>query len=140
MNKKKLYRSFKSFFVAGIFMFAGISAWAQQKPVLGTIIIDPGHGGKDPGAHGQIATEAEIALSISLKLGKALAVELPESKLIFTRTTDVLPGGATNIHDALEYRANLANQSKGDLFIAIHCNATGARAGGWPAVSSRKST
>jgi N-acetylmuramoyl-L-alanine amidase len=131
MNNKNLYRCVKSFFVAGIFLFAGISAWAQQKPVLGTIIIDPGHGGKDPGAHGQISTEAEIALSISLKLGKVLAQELPESKLIFTRTTDVLPGGATNIHDALEYRANLANQSKGDLFIAIHCNATGARAGGW---------
>ncbi len=131
MNNKNLYRCVKSFFVAGIFMFATISAWAQQKPVLSTIIIDPGHGGKDPGAHGQIATEAEIALSISLKLGKVLAEELPESKLIFTRTTDVLPGGATNIHDALEYRANLANQSKGDLFIAIHCNATGARAGGW---------
>jgi N-acetylmuramoyl-L-alanine amidase len=131
MNNKNLYRCLKSFFVAGIFLFAGISAWAQQKPVLGTIIIDPGHGGKDPGAHGQISTEAEIALSISLKLGKVLAQELPESKLIFTRTTDVLPGGATNIHDALEYRANLANQSKGDLFIAIHCNATGARAGGW---------
>jgi N-acetylmuramoyl-L-alanine amidase len=131
MNNKNLYRCLKSFFVAGIFLFAGNSAWAQQKPVLGTIIIDPGHGGKDPGAHGQIATEAEIALSISLKLGKVLAQELPESKLIFTRTTDVLPGGSSNIHDALEYRANLANQSKGDLFIAIHCNATGARAGGW---------
>jgi N-acetylmuramoyl-L-alanine amidase len=131
MNNKNLYRCLKSFFVAGIFLFAGNSAWAQQKPVLATIIIDPGHGGKDPGAHGQIATEAEIALSISLKLGKVLAEELPESKLIFTRTTDVLPGGSSNIHDALEYRANLANQSKGDLFIAIHCNATGARAGGW---------
>ncbi len=131
MNNKNLYRCVKSFFVAGIFLFATISAWAQQKPVLGTIIIDPGHGGKDPGARGQISTEAEVALAISLKLGKALAEELPESKLIFTRTTDVLPGGATNIHDALEYRANLANQSKGDLFIAIHCNATGARAGGW---------
>jgi N-acetylmuramoyl-L-alanine amidase len=131
MNNKNLYRCVKSFFVAGIFLFAGNSAWAQQKPVLGTIIIDPGHGGKDPGAHGQISTEAEVALSISLKLGKVLAEELPESKLIFTRTTDVLPGGATNIHDGLEYRANLANQSKGDLFIAIHCNATGARAGGW---------
>jgi N-acetylmuramoyl-L-alanine amidase len=131
MNKKKLYRLLKNFFVAGILVFSGIGAWAQQKPVLSTIIIDPGHGGKDPGAHGQFSTEAEVALSISLKLGKALAAELPESKLIFTRTTDELPGGATNIHDGLEYRANLANQSKGDLFIAIHCNANGKKAGGW---------
>ena len=129
MNKKKLSRCVKSFFVAGILVFTAIGAWAQQRPVLGTIIIDPGHGGKDPGAHGQFSTEAEVALSISLKLGKALAVELPESKLIFTRTTDELPGGLNNIHDALEYRADLANQSRGDLFIAIHCNANGQRAG-----------
>jgi N-acetylmuramoyl-L-alanine amidase len=131
MNRKILYRSVKCFFVAGILLFAGISAWAQQKPVLNTIIIDPGHGGIDPGARGQFSTEAAVALSISLKLGKALAAELPESKLIFTRTTDELPGGLNSIHDALRYRADLANQSKGDLFIAIHCNATGARAGGW---------
>lgn len=131
MNKKKLYRSVTCFFVAGIFLLAGNGVWAQQKSVLNTIIIDPGHGGIDPGASGQFSTEAAVALSISLKLGKALAVELPESKLIFTRTTDELPGGATNIHDGLEYRADLANQSKGDLFIAIHCNANGKRAGGW---------
>jgi N-acetylmuramoyl-L-alanine amidase len=131
MNKKKLYRCFKSFFVAGIFMFAANSAWAQQKPVLGTIIIDPGHGGIDPGAHGQFSTEAALALSISLKLGKALAEELPNSKLIFTRTTDELPGTPNNVHQSLRYRADMANQAKGDLFIAIHCNATGARAGGW---------
>lgn len=129
MNKKKLYRSVKCFFVAGIFLFAGISASAQQKSVLGTIIIDPGHGGIDQGARGQVTTEAAIALSISLKLGKALATELPDSKLIFTRTTDELPGGLNNIHDALRYRADMANQAKGDLFIAIHCNSNGLRAG-----------
>ena len=129
MNKKKLYRLIKCFFVAGILLFTGIGAWAQQRPVLSTIIIDPGHGGKDQGASGQFSTEAAVALSISLKLGKSLATELPDSKLIFTRTTDELPGGATTIHDGLEYRANLANQSKGDLFIAIHCNANGYRAG-----------
>lgn len=131
MNKKNLYRCLRSFFVAGIFTITANSAWAQQKQVLGTIIIDPGHGGIDPGAHGQVATEAEIALSISLKLGKVLAVELPNSKLIFTRTTDELPGNLKSVHESLRYRADMANQAKGDLFIAIHCNATGARAGGW---------
>jgi N-acetylmuramoyl-L-alanine amidase len=130
MNKK-LYRCVKSFFIAGTFLFLGIGAWAQQKPVLGTIIIDPGHGGIDPGASGQFSTEAQVALKISLKLGKALATELPDSKLIFTRTTDELPGGLNSIHDALRYRADMANEAKGDLFIAIHCNANGMRAGGW---------
>jgi N-acetylmuramoyl-L-alanine amidase len=131
MNKKKLYRFVKSFFVAGILLSLGIGAWAQQKNVLGTIIIDPGHGGIDPGASGQFSTEAAVALSISLKLGKALATELPDSKLIFTRTTDELPGGLNSVHDALRYRADMANEAKGDLFIAIHCNFNGARAGGW---------
>jgi N-acetylmuramoyl-L-alanine amidase len=131
MNKKNLYRGILSFFVAGIFIFTGNGVWAQQKPVLGTIIIDPGHGGVDPGAHGQESTEAAIALSISLKLGKALAAELPDSKLIFTRTTDELPGGLTNAPQANRYRATMANEAKGDLYIAIHCNATAARAGGW---------
>jgi N-acetylmuramoyl-L-alanine amidase len=131
MNKKILSRCVKCFFVAGIVLFSSIGAWAQQKPVLGTIIIDPGHGGIDPGASGQFSTEAAVALSISLKLGKALATELPDSKLIFTRTTDELPGGLNSIHDALRYRADMANEAKGDLFIAIHCNANGMRAGGW---------
>jgi N-acetylmuramoyl-L-alanine amidase len=133
MNKIKLYHLVKCFLVAGFFLFAGIGAYAQQKSVLHTIIIDPGHGGIDPGASGQFSTEAAVALSISLKLGKALATELPESKLIFTRTTDELPGGLNNIHDALRYRADMANQSKGDLFIAIHCNANGYRAGEYTA-------
>ena len=131
MNKKKLYRCVKSFFVSGILLFSAVGVWAQQKPVLGTIIIDPGHGGIDPGASGQFSTEAAVALSISLKLGKALATELPDSKLIFTRTTDELPGALNSIHDALRYRADLANQAKGDLFIAIHCNANGQRAGSY---------
>ena len=131
MNKKKIQRFVKSVFVAGIFFFAGNIVWAQQRPVLGTIIVDPGHGGIDPGASGQFSTEAAVALSISLKLGKALADQLPESKVIFTRTTDELPGGLGNIREALRYRADMANQAKGDLFIAIHCNANGYRAGGW---------
>jgi len=131
MDNKKLFRIVKNFFVAGLFFFLSNVVWAQQKNVLGTIIIDPGHGGIDHGASGQFSTEANVALSISLKLGKALAQELPESKLIFTRTTDELPGGLNNIHDALRYRADMANQAHGDLFIAIHCNANGERAGGW---------
>ncbi|WEK34754.1 MAG: N-acetylmuramoyl-L-alanine amidase [Candidatus Pseudobacter hemicellulosilyticus] len=103
----------------------------QPKPVLSTIIIDAGHGGVDPGARGQLMTEAKVALSISLKLGKAIEAAMPEVKVIYTRTTDVLAGGGTNVQESLRYRARMANEAKGDLFVSIHCNAAGVKAGGW---------
>jgi len=96
-----------------------------------TIIIDPGHGGIDPGAPGMKSTEAQIALQVSLKLGDTIAKAWPEVKLVFTRTTDVLPGNKPTKDAALKYRADLANESGGDLFIAIHLNAAGHKPGGW---------
>ncbi len=106
---------------------------AQDPPrkKINTIVIDPGHGGLDPGAPGTYSTEADIALAVSLKLGKAIEKEFPEIKQIFTRTTDVLPGNKPNKDAALKYRADLANSSGGDLFIAVHCNSAGKKAGGW---------
>src|SRR5882757_1212081 len=90
-----------------------------------TIIIDPGHGGLDPGAPGMFSHEANVALSISLKLGAQIQQEFPDMKIVFTRTTDVLPGNKPSKDAALFYRADLANESKGDLFICIHCNSAG---------------
>ncbi len=94
-----------------------------SKKVLRTIIIDAGHGGIDAGAKGAFSTEADVSLAVSLKLGKAIESEFPDTKIIYTRTTDILPGNKSNKTDALRYRADLANSSGGDLFIAIHCNA-----------------
>jgi N-acetylmuramoyl-L-alanine amidase len=104
---------------------------APAKPALKTIIIDPGHGGKDQGAQGLKSTEAEVALSVSLLLGKEIQKEFPDIKIVYTRTTDVLPGNASNKDHALKIRANMANEAKGDLFISVHCNAAGSRPGGW---------
>src|SRR6185503_8382960 len=95
------------------------------------IIIDPGHGGLDPGAPGTYSHEAHVSLSVSLKLGAALEKEYEDIKIIYTRTTDVLPGNKPTKDAALLYRADLANQSKGDLFMAIHCNSAGRSPGGW---------
>ena len=94
-----------------------------------TIIIDPGHGGLDPGTHGLFSKEKTVALSISLKLGKALHQEYPDLNIVYTRTTDQMPGNKTTIRDGIRYRAELANREHGDLFICIHCNSNGEPAG-----------
>ena len=103
----------------------------RQKPALRTIIIDAGHGGRDGGAKGLITTEAEIALDIAMKLGRMVEKEFPEVKVVYTRTTSALPGGLTEPNQANRYRAEMANQAKGDLFLSIHCNSNGKPAGGY---------
>jgi N-acetylmuramoyl-L-alanine amidase len=103
------------------FAFAFKNAPLKKKGVQ-TIIIDPGHGGKDQGAKGAFTTEAKICLSVGLKLGKAIEERFPGVKILYTRTTDVLPGNKPDKNQALKYRAEFANQSGGDLFIAIHVN------------------
>lgn len=95
---------------------------APPKNVLRTIIIDPGHGLPDPGAHGVYSTEAENALDIALKLGEMLRQNLPNTKIIFTRTDQYLPDHLSNINQALHRRAEIANENHGDLFISIHLN------------------
>ena len=123
-----------------IIPFLSLSFFVIASPILGqqsnikplrTLIIDPGHGGQDPGAKGTLESEANVALAISLKLGDTIAKAFPEIKIHYTRTTDILPGNLTNLDASLKYRANLANDNNGDLFIAIHCNSAGKAPGGW---------
>lgn len=82
---------------------------------LKTVVIDPGHGGKDKGTiSADGVQEKSIALSISKKLGDFITASYPEVKVIYTRTTDkFIP---------LRKRADIANSNKADLFISIHCN------------------
>lgn len=79
-----------------------------------TIVIDPGHGGRKPGASGSFSTEKDISLKIGLKLGAKLKEELPDIKIIYTRTKDV--------DVDLYRRAEIANEANADLFISVHCN------------------
>lgn len=90
-----------------------------EKPFI--VVIDPGHGGFDPGAHGRYSTEKEIALGVSLKTGR-LIDQIPGVKVIYTRTTDIIPGHKTSKRDGLHYRAEFANKVGGNVFISIHCN------------------
>ena len=113
------------------FSFAFENKQANPAKSIRTLIIDPGHGGLDPGAPGSFSTEANVALAVSLKLGAAIQKEFPDIKIIYTRTTDIVPGNKTTKDAGLIYRADLANSSGGDLFISVHCNSAGRAPGGW---------
>lgn len=77
-----------------------------------TVVIDAGHGGKDPGTSGRKVKEKDITLAIALKLGIYIEENIPDVKVIYTRTKDVLP--------TLNERSDIANRNKADLFISIH--------------------
>lgn len=82
---------------------------------LKTVVIDAGHGGKDPGCHGGYSHEKDVCLSMALKLGKLIKEKYPKINVKFTRETDVFI--------ELIERANIANRANADLFICIHANA-----------------
>lgn len=87
----------------------------QTTVKLKTVVIDAGHGGKDPGCHGGYSNEKDVCLSMALKLGKLIQESFPEVSVKYTRETDVFI--------ELIERANIANRVNADLFICIHANA-----------------
>lgn len=103
---------------------------AAQAKKLRTIVVDAGHGGTDGGAIGQYenslrSMEKNVTLAISKKLVEELKKQLPDVKVVPTRTSDVF--------DDPRVKANIANDAKGDLFICIHADSgplkTGRRQG-----------
>jgi len=84
-----------------------------------TVVIDAGHGGIDPGAQSQNGvSEKDIALSIAKKIQQFAGGY--HINVVMTRDKDELPGGGTDVEEALRYRTNLVVQSKADLFLSIH--------------------
>jgi N-acetylmuramoyl-L-alanine amidase len=96
-----------------------LNPWSSRGDVkspsgISTIIIDAGHGGKDPGAVVGKAVEKNIVLDIALRLGRLIKHELPDVKVIYTRNADFFV--------PLFQRSVIANTNNADLFISIHAN------------------
>ena len=85
------------------------------------VVIDPGHGGNDPGAHYGGTSEKDLTLKVALKLGKMIEEGMPGVKVVYTRKTDKALG--PDKAKDLQARADIANKAGGDLFISIHVNA-----------------
>ena len=97
-----------------------LSADPAATPHVFTVVLDPGHGGKDPGACGPTAQEKNIVLSVAKKVGQRLSDTQGNGiKVIYTRSTDVFV--------ELEQRAVKANKAKADIFISIHTDAVKSR-------------
>lgn len=103
---------------------------------LRTIVIDPGHGGKDPGAPGPDSKNSEkhIVLKISKLFGEKIKKEYPSVKVVYTRNGDVFP--------KLTDRVQIAHDNNADLFISIHCNSNAKKtaSGSSAHILSRKDT
>jgi N-acetylmuramoyl-L-alanine amidase len=100
-----------------VFLLTVSAEWqaAPARSEIDHIVIDPGHGGKDPGCHGKSAKEKHVALAVAIQVQKLFQKHLPEVKVSLTRSVDkFIP---------LHQRAAFANRQKADLFVSIHCNA-----------------
>lgn len=95
---------------------------AQKKDLgLKTVVIDPGHGGKDPGAPGKTSATSEkhIVLKISKLLGQKIQAAYPDVTVVYTRSSDVFL--------ELKERVNVAKRNNADLFISMHCNSNNSQ-------------
>lgn len=81
-----------------------------------TVVIDAGHGGKDPGAMAHGYKEKDIALAVALKTGSKIKADHPNVRVLYTRNSDVFVG--------LQARSDFANRHKASLFISIHLNSS----------------
>ena len=91
-------------------VFPLVGAQAESRDFI--VVIDPGHGGRDPGAIGKRGKEKNINLNVALKLGKLIKNNCKDVSIVYTRDKDTFVG--------LDRRAQIANDAKADLFFSIH--------------------
>lgn len=118
--QRKNWFSHRILFMLSLFLILNISfkTVAQEKF---TVVLDAGHGGKDPGKHSEKYNEKEIALSIVLLVGKKLKKN-KDVNVKYTREKDVFIG--------LKERGQIANDANANLFVSVHCNAHNTQAKG----------
>ena len=113
VNNEKLFILFFLFMILNIVFPDAIQA--QKEGKIKTVVIDAGHGGKDPGAIGKKSKEKDITLKVAKKTGDYIKQYCPDVNVVYTRSSDVSV--------SLLRRAQIANEKNADLFISIHCNA-----------------
>lgn len=104
--------------LAGLLLL-GHTTHAAGKKKIRKVVLDAGHGGRDPGCHGIYSYEKDITLAVAKKVGRMISDSLRDVKVAYTREYDWYP--------ELKERTNFANNEKGDLFISIHVNSTPKR-------------
>lgn len=118
LRHDKMKRKYKVLLICFLLIIVNVSIGFGQKSSdkykLKTIVIDPGHGGKDPGAVSKYGKESPLVLTISLKFGKLIKDNYPDMNVIYTRTDDSFVD--------LYKRAKIANDNNADFFICIHAN------------------
>jgi len=110
--------AFSLLLLVALFLSTSLSSVIKESnSKIKTIVIDPGHGGKDSGTMGTKRFEIyekHVALAVSLKLGNYIKNAFPEVDVIYTRDSDIFL--------ELNERTELANNVNADLFISIHCD------------------
>ncbi len=110
--------------ITTLIVLGSMFLWANPTPApavkkIRKIVIDAGHGGKDPGCHGQYSYEKNIALDVSKILGENIKRKMSGVQVLYTRESDWYP--------PLKERHQMANDAKADLFISIHINSSPKR-------------
>ncbi len=108
-------------FLALLIMGTHLS-YADSEEARFTVVIDPGHGGKDYGCIGDITNEKTIVLDVARQVGDLITSTHPEVRVIYTRSDDRFI--------ELNERASIANKANADLFISIHVNSVDRRSKG----------
>ena len=116
--EKKILKYILSIFSVILFLGVPFNALAQEKF---TVVLDAGHGGKDPGKHVEKYNEKDIALNIVLLVGNKLKNN-KDIKVVYTRNRDIFIG--------LKERGKIANDAEANLFVSVHCNAHHTQANG----------